>query len=99
MSAPPGFTQIGRLAVREIRDEVRFFYAMPDTMKGALLLGTIKASILRHDPRRLDVLIALYRDTVADLIADMTGGVRPTMQQPHAAPEHERGVEPWKGDA
>jgi hypothetical protein len=91
-------TQIGRLAVREIRDEVRFFYAMPDTMKGALLLGTVKASILRREPLRFEVLLALFRGAVADFIEDASGQ-RPTLNEPEIAPAHERGVEPWRGDA
>jgi hypothetical protein len=90
--------QIGRLAVREIRDEVRFFYAMPDTMKGALLLGTVKASILRRDRARFQALLTLYREAVADFIEDASGR-RPTFNEPQTAPEHERGVEPWRGDA
>jgi hypothetical protein len=91
-------SQIGRLAVREIKDEIRFFYAMPDTMKNALLLGTINASIMRRDRRRFDTLLAVYREAVADFIEDAIG-TRPTFNTPTTAPEHERGREPWHGDA
>lgn len=90
--------QIGRLAIREIRDEVRFYYAMPDTMKGAILLGTVKANIMRRDRRRFDALLSLYRAAVADFLEDATGH-RPTFNDPQRAPEHERGKEPWRGDA
>jgi hypothetical protein len=94
-----GFTQIGRLAIREIKDEVRFYYAMPDTMKGALLLGTIRATLLRRqDVSRFHALISIYRSAVADIIEAQTGH-RPTFDDPATAPEHERGQEPWKGDA
>lgn len=90
--------QIGRLAIREVRDEVRFYYAMPDTMKGALLLASVKAAILRRDRQRFTAMMYLMRSAVADMIEDATGA-RPSFNSPQPAPEHERGQEPWKGDA
>ena len=88
----------GRIAVRSIRDEVHFFYAMPDTMKGALLLGTVKANILRGHPARFDAMLAIYREAVTDMIEAATGA-RIEFDQPQRAPEHERGHGAWRGDA
>lgn len=88
----------GRLAVREIRDEVRFFYALPDTMKDALLLGTVKTALLQRDETLFDKLVVIYTNAVALFLEDAVG-VRPDFTEPMAAPEHERGKGPWKHDA
>lgn len=94
----PTLQQVGRLAVREIRDEVRFYYAMPDTMKGALLLLSVNASIVRRDREIFTALMHAMRAAVAGIIRDATG-TSPTWKEPQHAPEHERGQEPWHGDA
>lgn len=90
--------QVGRLAIRKIHDEVRFYYAMPDTMKGALLLLSVKTSLLRRDGELFTALMRAMRAAVAHIIEDATG-TRPTWNEPQRAPENERGKEPWHGDA
>ncbi len=98
--------QIGRLAIREIKDEIReikdeirAYYAMPETMKGALLLGTIKASLVRRDRALFDRFMALMRDAVSQILKDIVGTKPEWPNQPRRAPEAERGVEPWSNDA
>jgi hypothetical protein len=90
---------IGRLAFREVRDEVRAYYANVDTMKGAILLATMKVGILRADSGRFNRWREILQDAVGDII-EQAVGKRPVWPDPPvAAPEHERGREPWKGDA
>jgi hypothetical protein len=93
------FGPAGRLAIREIRDEVRFYYALPDTMKGAILLGSIQANLVRGSAERLHALIQVYRDAVAEIIYARTGEKVEWPTGPQSAPEHERGKEPYRDDA
>lgn len=81
--------QIGRLALRVEGDTWRAYYAMPETMAGALVLGSIAMRFVM-DPVRRDQFIAIMREAVADLIEEKTG-TRPTWPDgPQRAPEHER---------
>lgn len=95
---PADTTKIGRIAFREIRDEMRAYYAMPDTMKEALLLGTMKRALLGR-PERFEAWRLLLRDIVGDIIEAAAGQRPPWPNPPMPAPEHERGKAPWKGDA
>lgn len=80
--------QIGRLALRVEGDNWNAYYAMPGTMDGAVLLGSIRMAIARH-PDRKKQFMALMRDAVADLI-EKTSGARPEWNEPRRAPERER---------
>lgn len=81
--------QIGRLAMRHEGENWNAYYAMPDTMEGAILLGSIKMRFVATTERR-DAFIAFMREAVADLIEE-TDGVRPTWPDgPRRAPEHEK---------
>lgn len=81
--------KIGRLAMREEGENWNAYYAMPETMEGAIYLGSIRlALVARKDRKRR--FMALMRECVSDII-EQTAGVRPTWpdgEQP--APEHER---------
>lgn len=91
-------TQIGRIAIREIRGEVRAYFALHDTMKGAVWLGSIPLAVARM-PSVFAAWQAVMRDVVSDIL-EKQYGERPTWPtSPAPAPEHERGVEPWGGDA
>lgn len=66
------------------------YYALPNTMDGALFLGSIAMRFVR-DRERKRIFIDLMKEAVSDLIEEQTGE-RPTWpnsEQP--APEHERG--------
>lgn len=92
------FGAAGRLAIREIRDEVRFYYAMPETMKGAILLGSIQSALVKGSHERLHALIEVFRDAVAEIIYTRTGERVEWPTGPQSAPEHERGKEPHRHD-
>lgn len=80
--------QIGRLALREEGDTWNAYYAMPDTMRGAILLGSIKLRFVASDERK-NAFMNLMREAVADLIEEKIG-VRPVWGGPKPAPFWEK---------
>jgi hypothetical protein len=81
---------MGRLALRVEGYLWVAYYALPDTMEGAIFLGSIRTEFVEDAERKL-VFMALMKEAVSDIIEDKTGE-RPTWpegEQP--APEHERG--------
>ena len=82
--------KIGRLALRHEGKFWVAYYALPDTMEGALLLGSIAMRFVQ-DRERKDAFMALMREAVSDILEEKTGQ-RPTWPEPpQGAPEHERG--------
>lgn len=87
MSEPT--VKVGRLAMREEGNNWNAYYAMPDTMDGAIYLGSIRIGLTRRKDRKR-AFMALMKECVADML-EQEVGVRPTWpdgEQP--APEHER---------
>lgn len=81
--------QIGRLAMRHEGQWWNAYYALPGTMEGALLLGSIAMRFVDNEARRT-AFMDLMREAVGDVIQEKTGQ-RPTWPNgPQAAPEHER---------
>jgi hypothetical protein len=81
--------KIGRLAMRAEGDTWLAYYALTDTMDGALVLGSV-AMRLVAEPKRRDQFIAFMRDVVADIIEESTGTRPQWPDPPQVAPEHER---------
>jgi hypothetical protein len=81
--------QVGRLAMREEGDTWVAYYAMPGTMDGALVLGSIKMAIAANADRKQEFM-ALMKEAVADLIESQCGHRPVWPEPPQAAPEHER---------
>jgi hypothetical protein len=66
------------------------YYAMPNTMERAILLGSIAMRFIEKNQERKDVFMALMREGVADIIEEKTG-TRPIWPDgPQPAPERER---------
>ncbi|MGB0412129.1 MAG: hypothetical protein ACPGFA_11115 [Pikeienuella sp.] len=84
--------QIGRLAMREEGSLWVAYYALPDTMKDALFLGSIRMAFVTDNWQAKELFMSLMRDAVSDIIKDKTG-VTPDWPHPGGvpAPEHERG--------
>ena len=80
--------QIGRLALREEGNSWNAYYAVPDNMKDAILLGSLRMRFAAN-PQRKAQFMDLMRECVADIIEE-TFGTRPTWGGVQAAPEHER---------
>lgn len=81
--------QLGRLALRVEGDNWSAYYAMPDTMKDAIHLASIRLKLVEPIARK-NAFMALMKDIVSDLIEDAIGK-RPSWNKPETAPEHERG--------
>ena len=81
--------EVGRLAFRIEGDYWQAYYALPDTMDGALELGKIQMAIVRVSAERKEAFAALMWAGVADIIEAETGE-RPHRTDPVRAPEHER---------
>jgi hypothetical protein len=80
--------KVGRLALRKEGDNWSAYYALPDTMEGALPLASIRMNAVQRIERK-NAFMSLMQDIVADIIEDAVGE-RPTWE-PQPAPEHERG--------
>lgn len=89
--ALPEMIKTGRLAMREEGTLWVAYYAMPDTMEGALYLGSIRMQFIVGHPERRTTFIALMREGVNDIFEEKMGlrAEWPEGEQP--APEHERG--------
>ena len=80
--------QVGRLAFRVEGDKWTCYYARPDTMDGAVWMGTVKTGIVR-DPERKEMFMALMRHALNDFLEEKLGS-RVEMWDEHLAPESER---------
>lgn len=75
--------------MREEGETWNAYYAMPDTIVGAIFLGSIRMGAVRANPERKQAFMDMMRDIVSDIIEAKTG-TRPTWGGPERAPEHER---------
>lgn len=82
--------QIGRLAMRHEGTMWNAYYALTDTMEGAIFLGSIAMRFV-GDKDRKHAFMAFMREAVSDLIEEKTGE-RPKWPDPagRPAPHHER---------
>jgi len=83
-----GHTQIGRLSMRHEGDNWVAYYALPESMDDAIMLGSIRMRIATVEARK-EAFMALMRDAVSDIIETETG-IRPEWGGAKPAPEHER---------
>lgn len=89
MAADKKIVQVGRLAMRREGQWWNAYYALPNSMADAILLGSVSMRFVETKERR-DAFIAFMRDAVSDLIQEETG-TRPTWPDgPQPAPEHEK---------
>ncbi len=80
----------GRLAMRQEGDLWKAYYAMPDTMEGALLLGTIQMRLV-YDDRRREAFINLMKEALTDVMKEIAGGEVVWPDAPRQAKKNERG--------
>jgi hypothetical protein len=80
--------EIGRLALRQEGADWVAYYALKETMEGAVELGRMKMNAVRNRVvRRL--FMDTMREAVTDILHEKTG-VRPNWNGETPAPEHER---------
>jgi hypothetical protein len=80
--------QVGRLAFRAEGDNWACYYAMPDTMENAVLIGTIHMGLVRN-PERKKMFMDLMKHGLNEFIKDRTGQL-PEMWKEEPAPDSER---------
>ena len=79
--------KIGRLAMREEGNLWAAYYALPDSMKDAVFLGSIQMRFVL-DQGRKDIFMGLMQEAVGDILEEIIGR-RPTWPHgPQPAPEH-----------
>ena len=88
MKKPLKLPASGRLAMRTEGEYLNAYYALPDTMEGALLLGSIRLAIAEH-PKYHRIFFAFMQEVVADIIEDATGE-RPRWCEVVPAPNKDR---------
>lgn len=81
--------QIGRLALRHEGNLWVAYYALENTMDGALFLGSIAMAAIANNTKRKQAFMDIMRSFVADII-ERQAGVRPTWGDPRDAPEIEK---------
>lgn len=85
----PAIRKVGRLAMRHEGENWNAYYALTDTMEGAIPLGSIRMRFVQSNERR-DAFLNFMREAVSDLIEETTG-VRPSWPEGvQPAPENER---------
>lgn len=78
-----------RIAFRNEGEHVNCYYAAPDTMEGAMLLSSMRRSLLRSVPGMWDQWREMMRAALA-LATEEVLGVTADDWETHPAPEHER---------
>ena len=80
--------QVGRLAFRVEGNKWACYYAMADTMEGAIWMGSVMMGIVQ-DRERKEMFMNLMRSALKDFLEERIGGkVSSWDEQP--APESER---------
>ncbi len=82
--------QVGRLAMRVEGRCWNAYYALTDTMDGAVYLGSIAMAAVLDNPDRKRVFMDMMKDVVSDIIEEKMGARLEWPNEPERAPEHER---------
>ncbi len=81
--------QMGRLALRVEGAYWRAYFALPDTMEGAIEVGGIAMAAITNNPTRKQAFMDMMREFVGEILAERLGQT-PQWNDPVNAPEHER---------
>ena len=81
--------EIGRVAMRQEGGFWVGYYAMPESMEGAIELARIKMSLIIGKPERKDFFMLMVADCANDLVEEITG-TRPYQGGERPAPKHEK---------
>lgn len=81
--------KMGRLAMRVEGDLWVAYYALPNTMKDAIFLGSIQMAFVQ-DWQKKELFMSMMKDCVSDLIKERIGADASWPDGPAPAPAHER---------
>jgi hypothetical protein len=81
--------QVGRLAFRVEGEFWNAYYARADSMKDAMLLGSLHMRLASLEPSKRQFM-ALMQSAFTVLFKDATGATLAWPEGPQPAPEHER---------
>lgn len=84
------YKKMGRLAFREEGENWVAYYALPNTLEGAIFLGSVKMAFVTRDAKRKQAFMRFMREAVGDIIEDATGHRPVWPEGAKPAPEHER---------
>lgn len=87
--------EMGRLAFREEGHMWNAYYALPDTMEGAIHIGSIAMAGVQ-DQFNKNVFMVLMQDIVTAILKEK-GVSEVNWPEPRPAPEHERSTNETKG--
>ena len=82
--------QVGRLAMRHEGRYWNAYYAMPNTMDGAILLGCISMRFVIDNQERKDAFMEFMKQAVSDILQEELGAEATWPNDPEPAPESER---------
>lgn len=81
--------KVGRLAMRQEGEFWNAYYAQPDTMQDAILLGSIRLRFVATVSRR-NHFMKIMQQGVTQLLKETTGVAATWPDGAQPAPEHER---------
>lgn len=81
--------QVGRVAFRVEGQYYNAYWALRDTMEGAIHIASVKIAPLRCNDALRTQFVELVQNIVSDAF-DKTMGARPSAWTKESAPEHER---------
>jgi hypothetical protein len=67
--------RVGRLALRVEGENWNAYYAMPDTMEGAIPLGSIRLAAVRDNSKRKQMFMDLMQGIIAEFLEEHFGRV------------------------
>lgn len=82
--------EAGRLALRQEGELWNAYYAMPDTMEGAIFLGSIRITAIGMYPDVKQAFMDAMMLLVGNILSDLHKGGPIKWQEPRPAPESER---------
>ncbi len=81
--------QMGRLALRVEGDFWNAYIAAPESMEGAVFMGSIPMAFVANKPERKEAFMNLMKACFDDFIQENIGQL-PTWGEPKVAPEKDR---------
>lgn len=67
------FHKVGRLVFQQKGDFWNAYYALPGTMKGAVLMGSIAVGLVVNNTERKNAFMDMMRNAAADTLEELTG--------------------------